>query len=181
MNWRFLFPLAAFLAVVAVFGVGLWMDAPREAALDAPRPLPAFDLPAVREDKLGLKNADLGGEVALVNVFASWCPSCVIEHPVLMKLSAQKQARIYGVAWVDGPGKAAQWLDRHGDPYLRAGEDAGGALGADLGVTGAPETFVIDKQGRVRHRFVGPITEESWEETLAPMIAQLEAEGAPTN
>lgn len=181
MNWRFAIPLAAFLGLVALFGVGLWKDAPRDSALDAPRPLPAFDLPAVREGAPGLKNADFAGQVALVNIFASWCPSCLIEHPFLMKLSAEKQARIYGVAWVDGPGKAAEWLDRHGDPYLRTGEDAGGALGADLGVTGAPETFVIDKQGRIRHRFVGPITEEAWATKLAPMIAQLEAEGAPTN
>jgi cytochrome c biogenesis protein CcmG/thiol:disulfide interchange protein DsbE len=181
MNWRFAIPLAAFAALVVLFGIGLWKDAPREAALDAPRALPAFNLPPVREGEAGFAKVDLGGEVALVNIFASWCPSCAVEQPLLMRLSAEKAARIYGVAWVDGPGKAAAWLDRHGDPYVRKGEDASGTLGAELGVTGAPETFVIDKQGRVRHRYVGPITEEAWATTLQPMLAQLEAEGAPTN
>lgn len=181
MNWRAAIPLAAFAALCAVFAIGLWNTTPRDAALDAPRPLPAFELPAVREGEPGFAKTDLKGQVALVNIFASWCPSCVIEHPFLMRIAAENRAKLYGVAWVDGPGKAAAWLDRHGDPYLLKGEDAGGTLGAELGVTGAPETFVIDKQGRVRHRFVGPITQESWDSTLAPMIAQLEAEGAVTN
>lgn len=181
MNWRAVFPLAIFVALVAIFGVGLWKDAPREASLDAPRPLPAFALPAVREGGQGFAKADLGGQVALVNIFASWCPSCAIEQPMLMQIAAQKSARLYGVAWVDAPGKAAEWLDRHGNPYLRSGEDASGTLGANLGVTGAPETFLIDKAGRVRHRFVGPITQEAWTRELQPMIARLEAEAAPTN
>ena len=178
MNVRFAIPLAAFAALVAVFAVGLWQTTPRDPRLDAPRPLPAFALPAVRADAPGFAKVDLGGKVALINVFASWCPSCAVEQPVLMRLAGQG-APIYGVAWVDAPGKAADWLDRHGDPYVRTGEDASGTLGADLGVTGAPETFLIDKQGRVRHRYIGPITEEAWATTLAPMLAQLEAEGAP--
>jgi cytochrome c biogenesis protein CcmG, thiol:disulfide interchange protein DsbE len=181
MNWRSAIPLAAFAALCVVFAVGLWNTQPREGALDATRPMPTFDLPAVREGEPRFANADLGGKVALVNIFASWCPSCLVEHPFLMRLSAEGAVPIYGVAWVDGPGKAAAWLDRHGDPYLKEGEDAGGQLGVELGVTGAPETFVIDKQGRIRHRFVGPITQASWDETLAPLIAQLEAEGAATN
>lgn len=176
-NWRTFLPLGAFAALCIVFAVGLWNTAPRDASLDAPRPMPAFDLPGVREGEPGFSTADLRGEVTLVNIFASWCASCLVEHPFLMRLTAEKKARIYGVAWVDGPGKAAEWLDRHGNPYLRTGEDAGGALGVELGVTGAPETFVVDAEGRIRHRFVGPITEEAWEGTLAPMIARIEAEG----
>ena len=181
MNWRFAIPLAAFAALVVIFAVGLWKDTPKDARLDAPRPLPAFNLPAVRADEPGFAKIDLGGKVALINVFASWCPSCAVEQPILMQLAREGAAPIYGVAWVDAPGKAAEWLDRHGDPYVRTGEDADGRLGVDLGVTGAPETFVIDRQGRVRHRYVGPITPEAWEGTLKPMIAQLEAEGAATN
>lgn len=181
MNWRSVVPLAAFAALCVVFAVGLWNTTPRDAALDAPRDLPAFDLPGVREGQPGFAKTDLGGQVALINVFASWCPQCTVEHPLLMQIAAEKRAPLYGVAWVDGPGKAAQWLDRHGDPYLLKGEDADGALGVELGVTGAPETFIVDKQGRVRHRYIGPITEEAWRTTFAPMIAQLEAEGAATN
>ncbi|MDX2234090.1 MAG: DsbE family thiol:disulfide interchange protein [Hyphomonadaceae bacterium] len=181
MNWRFAIPLAAFAALCAVFAIGLWNTTPRDPALDAPRALPAFDLPAVRTGQPGLAREDLAGQVSLVNVFASWCPSCVVEHPFLMQIAAEQRAPLYGVAWVDGPGKAAAWLDRHGNPYLRTGEDADGALGVELGVTGAPETFVIDRQGRVRHRFVGPLTEESWQSTIAPLIAQLEAEAPMTN
>lgn len=176
MNWRFAVPLAAFAALVVVFAIGLWNTAPREAALDAPRPLPAFDLPAVNTGAPGFRKADLGGKVALINIFASWCPQCAVEQPMLMQIAAAKQTPIYGVAWIDGPGRAEQWLKRHGDPYVLSGEDAGGALGVDLGVTGAPETFVIDKAGRVRHRYIGPITQAAWDNELAPMIAQLEAE-----
>jgi cytochrome c biogenesis protein CcmG/thiol:disulfide interchange protein DsbE len=181
MNWRFAIPLAAFAALCVVFAVGLWNTTPRDPALDAPRPLPAFSLPAVRAGAPGFSRTDLNGQVALINVFASWCPQCAVEQPLLMKIAAEKRAPLYGVAWVDGPGKPAQWLDQHGNPYLRVGEDADGALGVELGVTGAPETFVIDKQGRVRHRYIGPITEEAWRLTFAPLIAQLETEDAVTN
>ena len=176
MNWRFAVPLAAFAALCVVFAIGLWNTTPREAALDAPRPLPAFELPAVNPGAPGFTKTDLNGQVALINIFASWCPQCAVEQPMLMEIAAQKETPIYGVAWIDGPGKAEQWLKRYGDPYVLSGEDAGGALGVDLGVTGAPETFVIDKAGRVRHRYIGPITQEAWETTLKPMIAQLEAE-----
>lgn len=176
MNLRAVVPLAAFAALVAVFAVGLWMQKPRDAKLDAVRPLPEFALPGVRPGAPGFAKADLGGQVALVNVFASWCPSCAVEQPMLMQLAERKIAPIYGVAWVDAPGKAAEWLDRHGNPYVRSGEDADGRLGVDLGVTGAPETFVIDKQGRIRRRFIGPITPEAWDTTLGPLVTQLQAE-----
>lgn len=177
-SWRLAAPLLVFVALVGLFGIGLWKDTPRDPRLDAPRALPAFNLPGVAPGTPGFAKADLGGEVALINIFASWCPSCVVEQPMLLRLSQDPSVRLYGVAWVDGPGKAAEWLERHGNPYRRVGEDADGALGVELGVTGAPETFLIDKTGRMRHRFVGPITEEAWENELKPMLAQLEAEGA---
>ena len=169
-----LIPLAAFLLVGAFFAIGLTRDPTRIPSVLIDHPLPEFSLSSIEGvDDGGLAAQDLKGDVVLLNVFASWCVSCRIEHPFLKKLADSGEARIYGLDWKDKPGDGAAWLARLGNPYERIGDDADGRVAIDLGVTGAPETFIIDQEGRVRYKYIGPITPEVWMETLAPKIEEL--------
>ena len=138
--------------------------------------MPAFELGPIEGFEEGLSSNDLTGQVSLLNVFGSWCPPCAIEHPMLMQISRSGRVPIYGIDWKDPPGRGTAWLERNGNPYQRVGNDEAGRVAIDLGITGAPETFLIDRDGRVRYRHVGIITQEIWRETLLPMIEALEAE-----
>ncbi|MEO1251844.1 MAG: DsbE family thiol:disulfide interchange protein [Pseudomonadota bacterium] len=166
-------PLGAFIAVGAFFAAGLTRDPSRIPSELIDRPLPAFDLAAIEGFDDGLSSEDLRGDVSLINVWGSWCVSCHIEHPLLMEIAERGEAPIYGLNWKDRPGDGAAWLARFGNPYLRIGDDQAGRVAIDLGVTGAPETFVVDQDLRVRYKFVGPITREAWETTLFPLIEEL--------
>jgi cytochrome c biogenesis protein CcmG/thiol:disulfide interchange protein DsbE len=168
-----LVPVFLFIVVGAFFAWGLTRDPSRIPSQLIDRPLPVFDMPAIEGFTEGLATDDLKGEVALLNVFASWCVSCHIEHPVLMRLAAEDAVPIYGLNWKEKPGEGKAWLDRFGDPYTKVGDDQNGRVAIDLGVTGAPETFVVDRDGRVRFKVVGPITEQYWAETLQPLIEDL--------
>lgn len=177
-RWPFLIPLLVVLALVGVFGKRL-MDVSQG---DDPQlvpsvllntPLPEFDLPPLPGRAPGLITAELKGEVSLVNVFGSWCVACLAEHPFLMQLKAEGTIPIHGIAWRDPPDASLAWLAKHGDPYTRIGQDPRSVAAIALGVTGAPETFVIDRQGVIRYKHIGPITPEAWQKTLAPLIAQL--------
>jgi cytochrome c biogenesis protein CcmG/thiol:disulfide interchange protein DsbE len=169
-------PLLVFLGLAAILGLGLWRGHPSQARVDAVRPLPAFALQPLHPGDPPLTKADLAGQVSMINVFASWCPSCAEEQPMLLQLSASGVAPIYGVAWLDPPEKTSAWLQEHGDPFRRIGEDASGRLGIDLGVTGAPETFIVDRKGRIRYRQIGPITEDTWRNVLQPLIGRLQSQ-----
>ena len=140
------------------------------------RQLPDFELPAIAGMEGGLSNKTLGGEVVLLNVFASWCAACKQEHPMLMGLSVQNDLPIYGLNWRDRKGAANLFLTKHGDPYLASGEDRSGVLGAELGVTGVPETLIIDIDGRIRYRHIGPITPDIWSAILLPIVQNLQGE-----
>lgn len=166
-------PLIVFVIVGLFFAWGLTRDPSRIPSQLIDRPLPEFDLPAIQGFSEGLSSEDFKGQVTLLNVFASWCVSCHIEHPLLMELAAKGDVPIYGLNWKEKPGDGKAWLDRLGNPYSMIGDDQDGRVAIDLGVTGAPETFVVDKDGRVRYVFIGPITQRSWEETLAPLIEEL--------
>ena len=173
----YLLPVLLFALVAGGLGIGLRRDPSLLPSMLIDRPLPAFDLPGVTPDDLqGLASADFAGEPALLNVFASWCVACVIEHPMLMRLEAEG-VTIHGLDWKDDPIDGARWLAENGAPSALIGADPRGRTGIDLGVTGAPETFVVDGRGRVRYRHVGPITPQVWSATLEPMLARLEAEG----
>jgi cytochrome c biogenesis protein CcmG/thiol:disulfide interchange protein DsbE len=169
----FLLPVSIFAAFALAFGFGLTRN-PRElpSALIG-RPVPQFALPPVKGRTLGLSSADLVGEVSLVNVFASWCTACRYEHPLFMKLKAQGGVPIHGLDYKDKPDDAAEWLDRLGDPYTRIGADIDGRVAIDWGVTGVPETFVIDRQGRIVYKQVGPIDQTILGETILPLIERL--------
>jgi cytochrome c biogenesis protein CcmG/thiol:disulfide interchange protein DsbE len=170
----FLLPIALFLVLAGYFALALRPDRdPHElpsAMID--KPAPSFNLAGLG-DAPGLDRAALGGGVTLVNFFASWCVPCRIEHPLLMGLAAETKVPLYGIAYKDKPADTAQYLAQLGDPYARVGLDEAGRVGIDFGVYGVPETYVIDKQGRIRLRLVGPLTAEIVARELRPLIEEL--------
>ena len=140
------------------------------------KPAPDFRLP----DLVTGTDVDasvIRGRIALINVWATWCPTCHYEHPYLVKLAEQGVA-ILGVDYKDEPEKARNWLREKGNPYIAVVDDRAGTLGLDLGVTGAPETYVVDSHGIVRLRYQGALDERVWNETIQPLLAQLQRETA---
>ena len=170
----FLLPVALFVALIGAFVLGLRQDPSHITSVLIDKPLPEFALPAVRNNQ-GLASADFKGEPMLLNVFASWCVSCREEHGLLLALK-QKGVVIQGLDWKDEAADGARYLAENGDPYIRAGNDASGRTGIDLGVAGVPETFVVDGRGRVRYKFIGPIDAQDWEHTLKPMLERLRSQ-----
>jgi cytochrome c biogenesis protein CcmG/thiol:disulfide interchange protein DsbE len=168
-------PVAAFVLVLLGFMVGLRRDPAILPSMLIGKPLPAFNLPPLKASQPGLASADLTGEPMLLNVFASWCGPCREEQPTLLQMKSEG-VKIVGLDWKEEAAAGARWLDENGDPYLRAGNDSTGRAGIDLGVSGVPETFVVDRRGRVRYRQVGAITPEVWVQTIAPLMAKLKAE-----
>ena len=171
----FLAPVAFFALLIAAFAAGLGRDPTILPSTLIDKPLPAFDLPAVRPGDVGLKSSDGAGQPHLLNVFASWCVSCRIEHPVLLALKAQG-VPIEGLDWKDTAADGAKYLVDNDDPYGLVGNDGSGRVGIDLGVAGVPETFVIDRRGRVRYKQIGPISAEDWTRTIQPLMIRLGAE-----
>lgn len=175
-----LLPLLVFLGVAVFLYRGLFLDPSELPSALIGKPFPAFALPSVTEPGKTLTQADLLGKPALVNVWATWCPSCRVEHPVLNKLAASG-VNIHGVNYKDERAPAQKWLRDLHNPYQLNIEDAKGSLGLDLGVYGAPETFFIDAKGIIRHKYVGVVDERVWQSKLAPIYQQLvdESEVAP--
>jgi len=176
----FLVPVAAFVALMAAFGLSLNRDPNRVPSALVGKPVPEFTLAPVKGRTLGLSTADLRGEVSLVNVFASWCVACREEHPLLMRMKAQGLVPIHGLNYKDRPDDAARWLDAMGDPYTRTGADVDGRVAIDWGVYGVPETYVIDRQGRIAFKQIGPISEQTLTNTIRPLIARLRTAPADT-
>lgn len=168
----FLLPLALFLGVAAFLYRGLFLDPAELPSALIGKPFPAFSLPAVQEPERTLTLEDLKGKPALVNVWATWCVSCKVEHPVLNEL-AGRGVNIVGVNYKDDNASALKWLKEFHDPYRLNIRDEQGSLGLDLGVYGAPETFLVDRHGIIRHKFVGVIDERVWREQLAARYQEL--------
>jgi cytochrome c biogenesis protein CcmG/thiol:disulfide interchange protein DsbE len=168
-----LLPLSIFLLIAVLLGIGLFMDPKLVPSPLIGKPVPEFSLQPVQGRKSGLAREDLIGEVSMVNVFASWCVACRQEHPLLLELSRQGVVPIHGLNYKDKPQEAADWLDSLGDPYTRTGADIDGRVGIDWGVYGVPETFIVDKSGRIAYKHIGPIAIKDWEETLKPLIDNL--------
>lgn len=171
----FIAPILVFAAVLVAFFVGLGRDPTLLPSMMIDKPVPAFNLPPVRPDDRGFATTDLGDVPMLVNFYASWCAACRIEHPFLMRLRAQG-VTLHGVDWKDERDAGFKWLADRGDPYVRVGHDGNGRTGIDMGVSAVPETFVVDKRGRVRYRHVGAITSEVWDQKIGPLMAKLRAE-----
>ena len=169
----FLIPVLVFVGVGIGLALGLTRDPSVLPSALIDKPVPQFELPPIEGlGGPGLSSADLQGQVSLVNVFASWCVPCRAEHPLLMAL-ADEGVVIYGIDYKDPADKAADWLAELGDPYLAIGADQNGRVAIDWGVYGVPETFVIDREGRIRHRHVGPLQPRDVEETIRPLLAEL--------
>ena len=165
-------PLFLFAVLALFLYRGLQLD-PRElpsALID--RPLPAFELPALGEDRL-LTREQVTGEVSLFNVWATWCVSCRVEHPYLHML-AEQGVPIFGVNYKDDDADALRWLQELGDPYRLNIVDAQGTLGLDLGVYGAPETYLVDAAGVIRYRHVGVVDDRVWRDILQPLYIELQ-------
>jgi cytochrome c biogenesis protein CcmG/thiol:disulfide interchange protein DsbE len=170
----FLLPVVLFLALAGYFWLALTSGRdPHElpsAMID--KPAPSFDLAGL-DGAPGFASAAFGNQVTLVNFFASWCVPCREEHPLLMGLARQTGVPLYGIAYKDKPADTAAFLQQFGDPYKSIGLDESGSVGIDFGVYGVPETYVIDRQGRVRLRHVGPLTEAAVKSELLPLIKTL--------
>lgn len=176
MSVKGLIPLVVFLALGVVFAIGLTKD-PRELPSQMiDRPFPEFSLPDLFDADVTIDHSYFHGQVTLVNVFGSWCVACDQEHPMLMKLAGQNEIPMLGVDWRDTVEKGRRWLARRGNPYTRVIFDADSMLAIDLGVTGAPESFIVDKKGQIRYKYIGPITDKVWQDELKPFVLMLEME-----
>ncbi len=178
MRPAFWVPLILFLGLVAAFAVQLASgDNPHDlpsALID--KPVPNFDLPPIRMGEAGLKSEDLkSGEVVLLNVFASWCAPCRIEHPFLSEL-AEEGIPVYGLNYKDRPQDVATFLRELGDPYAEIGADNNGRVGVDFGVYGVPETYVISGDGRIMYKHVGPILPQNQDDLRKAIAAARQPE-----
>lgn len=174
--WTRIVPIAIFLVIAGFFAFGLSRDPSKIPTVMIDRPLPDFELPSLRDGEGMVSEDTLLGQTSLVNVFGSWCVACLQEHPTLMRLSANNDVNIVGVNWRDERQDAMTWLERHGDPYKQIIFDADSELAIELGVTGAPETFIVDPNGRIRFKQVGPITENVFKQTIRPILETIAAE-----
>lgn len=171
-----LLPLLGFIALLTLLGAGIW--ASRSGGRDhvpsplIAKPVPAFSLPMLYEPDRQVSNEDLTGRAYLLNVFGSWCVACRVEHPVLETHARALGVPLVGLNYKDERDDALRWLQRFGDPYDLVIVDLKGLVAIDFGVYGAPETFVVDAAGIIRHKHIGPLTPEALETTIRPMLAQ---------
>jgi cytochrome c biogenesis protein CcmG/thiol:disulfide interchange protein DsbE len=172
---KYLVPLALFLGLVAFFAVGLTRDPRTVPSPFIDKPAPAFRLERLNEPGVAFTPEEMKGKVWMLNVWASWCVSCRVEHPLLVELSRTRVVPIVGLNYKDRREDAMPWLAKFGNPYDFSAWDIEGRVGIDYGVYGAPETFVIDKQGVIRHKQIGPITPEALEKVILPLIKKLNA------
>ena len=172
-----LLPATLFAALAAAFYWGLMNSDDRLPSALIGRAVPEFDLPPIEGRDDGLSSADLQGEVSIVNVWASWCVPCRVEMPLLVELAAQGTVPIHGINYKDAPDAALAFLNETGDPYSRIGADRSGRASIDWGVYGLPETFVIDAQGRIAYKHVGPFDRRSLEQDILPVVRRLQSEG----
>lgn len=172
---RWLWPLGLFIVLVLFLGFGLTRN-PRE--VPSPligKPAPAFTLPLLHEPDKNFSQKDTAGKVWILNVWASWCAPCREEHPLWVELAKDKRVPIYGLNYKDKRADSMAWLQRYGDPYVLSVSDAQGRIGIDYGVYGVPETYVIDKQGVIRFKHVGPVTPGVLQEKILPLLTHLQA------
>lgn len=167
-----LLPLLLFAGLGVAFAIGLTGDPSKLPSNMIDKPVPEFALAGI-DGGPGLASTDLKGQVRLVNVFASWCAPCRVEHPLLMRLAREEGVTIHGLNYKDKQEAATLFLDKLGDPYTSIGADKDGRVAIDFGVYGVPETYVIDKDGRIRYRHVGPLMAYDLEQVILPMLREL--------
>lgn len=168
--WRYLVPAILFVVMIPIFIVGM-----NRNKSELPSPLlnqsaPQFELPSLEDPAVSVGSDTYSGEVALVNVWATWCVGCRAEHEFLMELRRRNEVPIFGLNWRDQRGPALRWLDQLGDPYVATAYDEDGRVGIDWGVYGAPETFLVDADGTVIYKHISPLNERVWQEEFLPRI-----------
>ncbi|MDZ7590395.1 MAG: DsbE family thiol:disulfide interchange protein [Rubrivivax sp.] len=174
-RWQFLAPLALFAVLLGFLAVGLNLN-PREVPSPLiDKPAPAFELARLDDPAQRITQADLLGQVWILNVWASWCVACRQEHPLLVDFAKRNPVPLYGLNYKDKRDDGLAWLRRFGDPYKASLFDIDGRVGIDFGVYGVPETFVIDKQGVIRFKQIGPVTPEVLRDEIEPLLKQLNA------
>jgi cytochrome c biogenesis protein CcmG/thiol:disulfide interchange protein DsbE len=169
-------PALVFLALAGAFLWGLFNNDDRLPSTMIGRTVPEFELPPIEGREKGLSSVDLRGEVSIVNVWASWCVPCRVEMPLLVELAEAGTVPIHGINYKDKPEAALDFLEELGDPYTRIGADRSGRASLDWGVYGLPETFVIDAEGRIAYKHIGPFDRRSLEEDILPVVRRLQAE-----
>ena len=171
----FVLPVLLFAGLALYFALALRPD--RDPGLVPSalvgKPVPPFDLPPLLPDRPGLAAKDLKGQVTVVNFFASWCIPCRAEQPVLMQLAKEAKATLYGIAYKDKPEASRAFLAESGDPFARIAVDAGGRTAIDFGLYGVPETYIVDRDGIIRYRQVGPLDPDTLTRTVLPLLAEL--------
>ena len=175
MKARLFIPLGLFLGLAVLLGAGLSLK-PRE--VPSPfigKPAPAFTLPQLQADAKPFDPAQMKGQVWVLNVFASWCAPCREEHPLLVAAARQQLVPLIGLNYKDDPRDGAEWLRKLGNPYQAVAVDRDGRVGIDYGVYGVPETFVIDREGIVRLKHIGPLTPEAWTRDVLPLVQKLKS------
>lgn len=175
---RYAIPLVFFALLVGLLWFGLNNDPTKIPSPLVGKPAPEFELPRLYAADQTVSPDNLKGKVWLLNVFASWCVSCRAEHEVVSQFIRQHQVDVLGLNYKDEEADAKVWLQQFGNPYAVIAVDITGRTGIDWGVYGVPETFVMDKQGIIRHKFTGPLTEQAVNETLVPLITTLQQEKA---
>ncbi len=155
-------PLVVFIAMGGLFWKGLQLDPTELPSALLNKPVPAFSLPSLQDENKLLTEKDLKGKPALLNVWATWCPTCKQEHAQLNRIAREEGVTIYGINYKDERSAAREWLRRYMDPYVVNVFDEKGTLGLDLGVYGAPETYVLDANGVIRYKHVGAVDEKVW-------------------
>ncbi len=173
---KYIIPLLLFIVLAVFLGLGLKLNPSEIPSPFINKPAPYFSAPKLNAPEEKLSPADLKGQVWLLNVWASWCVSCRGEHPVLNSLAQRNIVTIIGLNYKDDPVDADKWLATLGNPYNTSITDQEGRIGIDYGVYGVPETFVIDKQGLIRHKQTGPVSEQDIQNILLPLILKLQAE-----
>ena len=168
--------IIAFAAVVAVLGIGLTLN-PREVPSPlVGKPAPDFTLPLLHDAAKTFSPKEMAGRVWMLNVWASWCPPCLEEHPVITELAKSGAAPIVGLNYKDGRDDGIAWLKRNGDPFIVSVHDPAGRVGLEYGVYGVPETYVIDKRGIIRYKHIGPLRPGTAAEKIKPLLRQLSGE-----
>ena len=172
---RFILPFVIFMIVAIFLFVGLGLNPHEVPSPLVGKPAPAFSLPQLHEPDKQFSLQDMKGKVWLFNVWASWCTACEYEHPLFMELSRRNLVPLYGMDYKDKREDGMAWLQQHGNPYTLVVSDAEGRVGIDYGVYGVPETYLIDKQGVIRYKHIGVVTEKDLSEKILPLVKELQA------
>ena len=168
--WRYLIPIGLFVVLAVFFAFGLTLNPGYVPSPLLGKPAPEFDLPRLKDPAATFGSGDLSGQVALLNVWATWCVGCRQEHAFLVELAESDQVPIFGLNWKDDRARALSWLGSLGDPYRATAFDQAGEVAIDWGVYGAPETFLIGQDGKVLHKHIAPLTREIWARDFVPKI-----------